>query len=82
MLEPNQKESLIEISPALHLVTIVGELGLIISLPLVVLVFFAVKLDTYFGTTPAIILAAMVVSAVISSVIIRRKVRRLNSLRK
>jgi len=56
------------------------EIGFVIAVPLVVLIFIGARLDEKFSTTPLFILLAFVVSIVISSMIIGRKIRALTRL--
>ena len=56
---------------------IAGEVGFIIAIPLVVLVLLGIKADRYFGTTPLFIIIGMVLSGVVSSISITRKVKQL-----
>jgi len=54
-----------------------GELGLLIALPLVLMVFLGVKLDRLLGTTPLFIIAGMLLAATASGIAIWRKIKRL-----
>lgn len=69
--EDNSKETI------LTMVSLVGELGLIFALPLAVLVPIVVKLDRVFATTPLLIIAGMVSSLLISTLLVRRKLKAL-----
>jgi F0F1-type ATP synthase assembly protein I len=64
--------------PPLHNVwALAGELGFIIAVPLVVFVIVGVKADAHFNTTPLFIIAGMLLSAVISTISVARKIKRL-----
>lgn len=65
--------------PVLNLWALSGEIGIILALPLVVLIIAGVKLDKYLGTTPLFIILAMIVSAVSSTILIARKIKRMNN---
>ncbi|MEX1997195.1 MAG: AtpZ/AtpI family protein [Candidatus Andersenbacteria bacterium] len=55
-----------------------GEIGLLLAIPLVVLILLGIKVDRALGTTPLFIIGGMIVSMVLSSVAIARKIRRVS----
>ncbi len=61
----------------IRLISLAGELGFVIALPLVMLVLVGIKLDRMLDTLPLFIIVAMIVSMGISGLIITRKIRRL-----
>lgn len=61
----------------LNVWALAGELGMIITLPLVILILLGIKIDRLLGTTPLCIIIAMLLSFVISSVAVWRKVKTL-----
>lgn len=52
-----------------------GEIGLLLSLPLVILVPIAVKLDRTLNTLPLFVMAGLILSAVVSTIAVARKVK-------
>lgn len=62
---------------SINLVGTSVEVGLILAIPLVIFVIIGVKLDTLFDTKPLFILVSMAFAALLSSLTIWRKVRRL-----
>lgn len=65
--------------PLLNVWALAGEIGFILAVPLVILVFLGVKVDAYFSTTPLFIILGMLLSGVASTISIARKVKRLNT---
>lgn len=63
-----------------HVWALAGEIGLLLSLPLVILVPLAVKLDKALGTLPLFIMGSLLLSMSISTIAVARKVRRLKLL--
>lgn len=59
----------------LGFVSLVGELGLIISLPLLVGVLIGMKLDKWLGYSPLFLIIGMMFAALISILLIWRKVK-------
>lgn len=57
-----------------------GEIGLLLSLPLVILVPLAVKLDRTLGTLPLFVIGSLILSAAISTIAVARKVKTTQSL--
>lgn len=57
-----------------------GEIGLLLTLPLVILVPLAVKLDKTLNTLPWFIIGSMVLSAVISTLAVTRKVKQVTKV--
>lgn len=57
-----------------------GEIGLLLALPLVILVPLAVKADRAFGTLPLFVLGSLMLSLVISSLAVARKVKRVRTI--
>lgn len=57
-----------------------GELGLLLSLPLVILIPIGVKLDRTFDTLPLFIICGLVLSALISTIAVARKVKHIRHL--
>src|SRR5690349_4677540 len=62
----------------LNMVSLVTEMGFIISLPLLVLVFIGIKIDRYFHTSPICLLIGIITAAIISSLAIGKKIKQLN----
>ncbi len=56
-----------------------GELGLIIAIPLVVLVLIGIKLDRVFSTFPLFTVIGMLLSLTVSSLVIARKIKEANA---
>lgn len=67
---------------AINMWSLVSELGFIIALPLVILLWVGVKADHYFNTTPLFILIAVLGSPVLSGLAVWRKIRLLNRISK
>lgn len=59
----------------LSMMSFMGEVGLIVSLPLVLFVPLAVKLDKAFGTVPLFIGVSLVGSLLISVMLLKRKLK-------
>lgn len=57
-----------------------GEIGLLLSLPLVILVPLAVKLDRAWDTLPLFIIGSLLLSMVISTIAVARKIHRIKLL--
>jgi len=72
-LKPPKKSS--DKSQAWVLAGLVGEIGLTLALPLVILVPLAVKLDRAMHTVPLFIIAGMSLSLLISSLVIFRRLK-------
>ena len=64
----------------LNVWVLAGEIGLLLSLPLVILVPLAVKLDRRLDTLPLFILGSLLLSMVISGIAVARRIRRVKSL--
>lgn len=58
--------------------SLVGEIGLILALPLVVAVLLGIKLDRYFQSMPLFTIVGLILAAVISTLAIARKIKRLS----
>lgn len=56
-----------------------GEIGLLLALPLVILVPLAVKVDRFLGTLPLFVIGSLIVSMIISTIAVSRKVKRITS---
>ncbi|MEK7556600.1 MAG: hypothetical protein AAB538_01350 [Patescibacteria group bacterium] len=69
-----------KIVQAVNVWSLAGEIGLLLSLPLVILVPLAVKLDRTFHTLPLFIIGSLILSIVISTLAVARKVRRIKLL--
>lgn len=54
-----------------------GEIGLLLALPLVILVPLAVKLDKTLNTVPLFIIGSLIISMVISTLAVQRKIKRI-----
>jgi F0F1-type ATP synthase assembly protein I len=66
--------------PVLNMWALIGELGFIISLPLVILVIIGVKVDKTFHTTPLFIIIGFVLAATISTIAVGRKINKLTKV--
>ena len=64
----------------LNVWSLAGELGLIIVIPLLFFLFIGVKIDLVLETKPMFILLGVVVAAVSSSVLIYRKIKKINAM--
>lgn len=62
----------------LNVWSLVGEVGLIIVIPLIILLFIGLKIDSLLGTKPLFTFVSLPVAAIISVIVIRRKIRQLN----
>ena len=71
MSEPNKTVK------AVNVWALAGEIGLLLALPLVILVPLAVKLDKAVGTVPLFIIGSLILSMIISTMAVARKVRRI-----
>jgi F0F1-type ATP synthase assembly protein I len=58
----------------------VGELGLIIATPLVVIILAGIWLDKKLNTTPLFIIVGILLSITTSAITIGRKIKRLNKI--
>lgn len=64
----------------LNLWALSGEIGLVLAIPLVLLLLLGIKIDRWLGTTPLFIIAAIILSLGSSTIMIGRKIKRLNHL--
>lgn len=64
----------------LNVWALAGEIGFLLSLPLVILVPLAVKLDRALGTLPLFIIGSLLLSMIISTIAVTRKIRRIKTL--
>ncbi len=62
----------------LNVWALAGEIGLLLALPLVILVPLAVKLDRSFQTLPLFLMGSLILSMVISTVAVSRKVKQVS----
>lgn len=62
---------------ALRVWAIAGEIGLIIALPLLLLLFIGIRLDRWAGTMPLFIIIGLLASLAVSAGVIARKISRL-----
>lgn len=60
-----------------QVLSLCGQLGFIIALPVAVLAYFGAKLDKFYGTSPLFILSGMGLSIFISSITIYYKIKQL-----
>lgn len=67
-------------SKTVNMWALAGEIGLLLALPLVILVPLAVKIDRALSTLPLFILGSLILSLVISTLAVARKVKRARSL--
>lgn len=64
-------------APIIHVWALAGELGLLIVIPLLILLLIGIRIDRWAGTTPLFIIAGLVLSFLVSSVAIFKKVQRI-----
>lgn len=69
-------------SSKINLLALSGEIGFLIAIPLVALVLIGVKLDRTFATTPLFIIGGIVLASVVSTLAIRRKIKRLTNTKR
>lgn len=72
--QPEKKESS-NPAPLINAWALIGQIGLILALPLAVAVPIGVKLDRLFGTLPLCIFAALLLSLAISTSLIWQKIK-------
>lgn len=75
-LQNSKEEESRENKRLLNVWGLAGELGLLIAIPVVVLVLAGVWLDKKLGTLPLFIIVGIVVSMIVSTVAVARKVKR------
>ncbi|OGD66687.1 hypothetical protein A3F08_01950 [Candidatus Berkelbacteria bacterium RIFCSPHIGHO2_12_FULL_36_9] len=59
-----------------------GQLGFIIAIPVAILAYFGAKLDKIYQTSPLFLLIGIVFSIITSSIVIYRKIKKLESTEK
>lgn len=64
-------------SKTINVWALAGEIGLLLALPLVILVPLAVKLDKAVGTMPLFIIGSLILSMIISTLAVARKIRKI-----
>ncbi|MCL5795104.1 MAG: AtpZ/AtpI family protein [Patescibacteria group bacterium] len=57
--------------------SILGQIGLIIAIPVVFLAYFGAKLDKFYHTAPLFILSGMGIALAISSLLIYQMIKRI-----
>ncbi len=75
--ELNNKKSKPDIAHTFNAWSLAGELGIVIAAPLLILVLLGVQLDKKLGTMPLFIILALLVSMVVSTLGVARKIRQL-----
>lgn len=63
--------------PVLNVWALAGEVGIIITLPLVVFILIGIRIDRALNTTPLFIICALFLSLITSTIALYRKIKRL-----
>lgn len=78
MLDYLSRPSIMPPMKILNVWALAGEIGLLLALPLVILVPLAVKLDKALQTLPLFLIGSLILSLVISTVAVARKVKQIS----
>ncbi|HSX25361.1 MAG TPA: AtpZ/AtpI family protein [Candidatus Andersenbacteria bacterium] len=72
--QSQKKSTNTQYTTPLSLLSLVGELGFIIALPLLIMVFVGIQLDRWFNVPHVFLIIGMLFAALCSSIIVLRKV--------
>lgn len=67
-------------APVIRVWALAGEVGLLIVIPLLIFLFIGIRLDRAAGTEPLFIIVSLILSFIVSTVAIWRKIKKIQNI--